>query len=119
MEKSQMNKTREKIVIIENKLCIVLYVQQTVFCGIHSLKPTKMKMNAYESFLEFELQKGIQELTSVTTPWGHLKIHDHATRKIDNETIMKNYKYMLISVYTETHIVSLSFDLKMTIRKSN
>ena len=52
-----MNKTREKTLIIKNKLCIVNKFQssQTVFCGIHSLKPPKIKMNEYESFLEYEL----------------------------------------------------------------
>ena len=61
-----MNKTKEKIVIIKNKLCIVtikFQSSQTVVCGILSIKPQKMKMNAYESFLEYELQNDIQELT--------------------------------------------------------
>ena len=58
MEKSQMNKTKEKIVIIKHKLCIVnikFSSSQNCFCGIHSLKPPKMKMHGYESFLEYEL----------------------------------------------------------------
>ena len=58
MEKSQMNKTKEKIVIIKNMLCIV-YIKfsssQNYFCGIHSFKLPKMKMNGYEAFLDYEL----------------------------------------------------------------
>ena len=58
MEKSQMKKPKENIVIIKNKLCIVnikILSSQTVFRGIHSLKPRKTKMFGYESFLEYEL----------------------------------------------------------------
>ena len=60
MRNSQMNKTKEKIVIIKNKLCIVnikFKSWQTLFCGIRSLKPPKktIDMNRYESFLEYEL----------------------------------------------------------------
>ena len=57
-----MNKTKEKIVIIKTKLCIVnikILVIANCFCGIHSLKPPKRKMNGYKSFLEYELKKGI------------------------------------------------------------
>ena len=53
-----MNRMKEKIVIIKNKLSIdniKFYSSQTIFCGIHSLKAPKMKMNGYESFLDYEL----------------------------------------------------------------
>ena len=58
MEKSEMNKTKEKIVIIKNKICIVnikFKSSETVFCGSHSLKHPKMKINGYESFFKYEL----------------------------------------------------------------
>ena len=56
MEKSQMNKTKVKIVIIKNELCIVnikFQSSQTVFCGED--EPPKTKMNGYESILDYEL----------------------------------------------------------------
>ena len=51
MDKSQMNKTKEKIVIIKNKLCIgnkKILVKSILI--VLNYRP-QMKMNGYESFL--------------------------------------------------------------------
>ena len=53
--KSQMNKTKEKIVVIKNKLCIgnIKFYVKSVLIVLNW--PPKMKMNGYESFLEYDL----------------------------------------------------------------